>query len=924
MQNYHNNKDSHHVARKPFWKRYTRKQLLKRAGRIFLWGLGILLLMFIWFSKDLPTPNRIEKRLNIGSTQILDRNGELLYAVSQNKKRLVIPFSEMPDNVKKATIAIEDQNFYHHFGIDIKGVIRSVFVDIIHRGAKQGGSTITQQFVKNALLDPRKTLTRKFKELILSVELEAIYPKDKILELYLNEIPYGSTAYGIDAASRTYFGKPAKDLSLAESATLAALPQAPTYFSPYGENKDALLKRKDTVLTKMEKLGMITSKGEQDAKAETITFQPRKDSIQAPHFVFYIQQLIADKYGEEALQSGGLKITTSLELKTQKEAQAAIDEGSKKLDRYGANNAALVAVDPRTGQVLAMVGSRDYFNQDIQGQVNVTTSNRQPGSSFKPIVYATAFKDKYNPAYPLFDLTTNFGNYTPTNYDGNTHGAVSMRAALANSLNIPAVKTLALVGLKNALSTASDLGITTLTEPDRYGLALVLGGGEVKPIEMAGAFSVFANQGKLNPINPILKVEDKKGRILEEFKDPENKQVLDPQVAYLISDVLSDNEARKMVFGFTNNLTIGGRRVAVKTGTTSEYHDAWTVGYTPQISTAVWAGNTNNDAMGKGADGSVVAAPIWNAFMRNYLSDKNNEDFTRPEGIQETTVDFLSNKLVSDQSPSSDNRKDIFASWQIPKNKDDIHVLTKVNKVNGKLATDQTPTELVEERLYTNIHSEKPDNSNWESPVRSWAQAAGLINDPPKDKDDMYTLDRLPVVSISTPINNQKVGASIDVAADAAGYYGINKVVYKIDESEIGYITEPGYKGHFSTANFSPGTYTLTAVVYDSNGVSKVSPTVSIIIANDSSAPVIGVVYSSTTASSATLTWTTNEPATSKVEYGLTATLGSSSVESSQSGINHSVTINGLSSATTYYYRVVNKDQSGNATNSSVYSFTTK
>lgn len=880
--------------------------------------------MFIWFSKDLPTPSKIEKRLNIGSSQILDRNGELLYAVSQNKKRLVIPYSEMPDNIKKATIAIEDQNFYNHFGIDIKGVIRSVLVDIIQRGAKQGGSTITQQFVKNALLDPRKTLSRKFKELILSIELEAIYSKDKILELYLNEIPYGSTAYGVDAASRTYFGKPAKDLSLAQAATLAALPQAPTYFSPYGEHKDALLKRKDTVLTKMEKLGMITPPEAESAKKETITFQPRKDSIQAPHFVFYIQQLIADKYGEEALQNGGLKITTSLDLKVQKQAQEAVDEGSKKLDKYGANNAALVAVDPKTGQVLAMVGSRDYFNQDIQGQVNVTTSKRQPGSSFKPIVYATAFKDKYNPAYPLFDFSTDFGNYTPANYDGNTRGAVSMRAALANSLNIPAVKTLALVGLKNALSSASDLGITTLTQPDRYGLSLVLGGGEVKPIEMAGAFSVFANQGKFNSIHPILKVEDKKGHILEEFKEPENKQVLDPQVAYLISDVLSDNEARKMVFGFTNNLTIAGRKVAVKTGTTSEYHDAWTVGYTPQISTAVWAGNTNNDAMEKGADGSVVAAPIWNAFMRKYLSDKPSEDFPRPGGIQEVTVDFLSNKLISDQSPTGDNRKDLFASWQVPKVKDNIHVLTKVNKINGKLATDQTPSVLIEERLYTNIHSEKPENSNWENPVREWARQAGLINDPPKESDDMYTLEKYPVASITSPIINQTVGTTIEVKVATAAFYGIRQVSYQLDGVEIGYITESPYTGSFSTTAYAPGSRKLIAIATDANGVAQTSPAITINLANDSSAPTIGVVYSSTTANSATLTWTTNELATSKVEYGLTAALGLASAESSQSGVNHSVSINGLLSATTYYFRVVSKDASSNIANSSIYSFVTK
>ncbi|PIU87424.1 hypothetical protein COS66_00880 [Candidatus Berkelbacteria bacterium CG06_land_8_20_14_3_00_43_10] len=907
------------------WKQLKKRNWLKLFGKGLLGFAIILVLLFVWFSKDLPTPNSIEKKLNVASTKILDRNGEMLYAVSGDKKRLVIPFSEIPDNVKKATVAVEDQNFYKHFGVDFKGIARSVIVDITRGGAKQGGSTITQQFVKNALLDPKKTFSRKIKEVILSIEIEAIYPKDKILELYLNEIPYGSTSYGIESASRSYFGKPAKELSLAQAATLAALPQAPTYYSPYGQNKDALLKRKDFVLDKMAKIDMITQADADSAKAEAIVFIPRKDSIIAPHFVFYIEQLIADKYGEEALQNGGLTVTTSLDLKVQKMAEEAVSNGSKKLEKYGANNAALIATDPKTGQVLAMVGSKDYFDNDIQGQVNVTTSERQPGSSFKPIVYATAFKDKFNPAYPLFDLTTDFGNYTPHNYDGNTHGPVSMRTALANSLNIPAVKTLSLAGLKNALTTASDLGITTLTKPDRYGLALVLGGGEVKPIEMANAFAVFGNGGKYNPIAPILKVTDRDNTVLEEYKDAHNKQVLDPQVAYLVSNILSDTEARKMVFGFTNSLTIPGHSVAVKTGTTSEYHDAWTVGYTPQIATAVWTGNTDNKAMKSGADGSVIAAPIWNNFMRMYLSTVENVEFERPAGIADVAVDFLSNKLPTDSSPQDGVRTDVFASWQIPSQKDDIHVKVKINKLNSKLATDQTPADLVEEHTYTVIHSERPDVSSWESPVQGWAQENGMNNAPPTDKDDSYTLASVPVVTLQKPVAGDKVSKSFEITADAVAQYGIKDIVFHVDETDVGLVTGAPYKVVVDASKFSVGDHSVSATIRDANGVMGQSAKVSITIVASTAGPTITNIAVVPTSTTASFTWTTDVNAVSKVVYGVSSTaLTSSSVESTKPGVTHTIQIGGLLPNTQYFFQALSTDSAGYPARSPIGNFLTK
>ncbi|TSC93173.1 MAG: 1A family penicillin-binding protein [Candidatus Berkelbacteria bacterium Licking1014_7] len=900
---------------------------LKLFGKVALGFFVTIVVLFVWYSKDLPAISKLKTLKSAQSTQILDRNGELLYAISGEKQRMIIPSDQIPDYVKKAAVSIEDQDFYQHRGLDFSGVFRAIYYNLTGKSRfTQGGSTITQQYVKNALLNPKKTYSRKIKELILSLELEMMYSKDKILEMYLNEIPYGSTAYGIEAASRKYFGKPAKNLTLEESATLAALPQAPTFYSPYGANKDKLLKRKDLVLEKMAKLGYITKDEAEKARQAKITFTPLSESLIAPHFVFYIREYLAEKYGEKMVEEGGLKVTTTLDIDTQKKALDAIEAGSKKLDRYGANNAALVAIDPSTGQVLAMVGSRDYFNDDIDGQVNVTTSNRQPGSSFKPIVYATAFKDKYNPAFTLFDLTTDFGGgYVPNNYDGSKRGPVSMRLALANSLNIPAVKTLGLVGVKKALETAADLGITTLTQPDRYGLSLVLGGGEVKPIEMAGAFSVFANGGKKAPLTGILKVEDDNGKILEEFKTEnlETKPVLDPQIAYQINNILSDNHARGAVFGFTNNLSIPGKTVAVKTGTTQEFHDAWTVGYTPQISTAVWVGNTNNDGMKKGADGSVVAAPIWNAFMKSFLLSKENKGFDQPSGIREIEVDKLSNKLPTADSPEI--IKDIFTSWQAPDKKDDIHIRVKINKLNGKLATEFTPKEVIEEKLYTEIHSEKPQNSNWEGPVLAWAAERGMDNQPPTEKDDMYnSLDKLPVMEIIAPTENSTTTGETVFSASASAHFEIREVAFSIDNIEIGKATSSPYSLAYNVNGLSVGEHTLTAFAFDKNGASAYKQ-IKFLVSPDTSGPKISNILVSATANSAIISFTTDKPSQSYIQYGLiNTTLNAKTVTETTGFTNHSLTLANLNSATVYYFKIVSQDSSANSATSSIYNFKTK
>ncbi|MBI4029565.1 hypothetical protein HY373_00050, partial [Candidatus Berkelbacteria bacterium] len=509
------------------------------------------------------------------------------------------------------------------------------------------------------------------------------------------------------------------------------------------------------------------------------------------------------------------------------------------------------------------------------------------------------------------------------NYDGNFRGPLTMRAALSNSLNIPAVKTLALVGVKNAIKTAEDLGITTLTDPNRYGLALVLGGGEVKPIELANAFSAFVASGKVSPINPILKIEDRKGKVLEEYPDDKIKasQALDAQAAYQIYNVLSDSEARKMIFGFTNALNIAGHKAAVKTGTTQEYRDAWTVGGTPALVTGVWVGNTRNENMKKGADGSVLAAPIWNRFMTETMRTWGAEYPERPAGLAEIEVDKLSNKLPTEHSPEI--IKDLFASWQVPKEKDNIHIKIKVNKLNGKLATNDTPSELIEERLYTNIHSELPNSPGWENTVLEWARGTGINNFPPTEKDDSYTSQNKPNINISAPKENGNVQGVMEIKAEASAGYGIDNVEFYLDNNKIGEKKEPPFSLSFDFSGQSVGAHKLKAKVIDKNGGSGWHE-INVSVPADSNPPVISNISYFAAGSTAAFHWTTNEPADSQVEYGLTPALGAFSILTPTPLTAHVVELGGLQTKTPYFFRARSKDAAGNLGLSGIYSLTTQ
>ncbi len=628
--------------------KFLKKQSLKRIILAclllcFLFAGGIL----IWVATfEMPNLDNFAERKVVQSTKILDRTGRvILFDVHGEVTRTVVTLDRINDYVEKATIAIEDSNFQNHNGIEIKAIIRAVLTNIADGRpfSGQGGSTITQQVIKNALLTSDKKISRKLKEWVLAPRLESQLSKDQILEIYLNEIPYGGTVYGIQEASRRFFGKDAADLTLAESAYLASLPQRPTYYSPYGSNTDKLEDRKNKVLKEMLKNDFI-SQGEYDsAMSEKVEFQkPENFGIKAPHFVFWVLQQIEEKYGIEAVEEGGLKITTTLDWELQEQAEEIVKKHAlDNATRFNAENASIVATDPKTGEVLVMVGSRDYFDEQIDGKFNIATANRQPGSAFKPIVYAEAFNKGYRPETVVFDVPTEFstscasgGNcYNPQNYDNLFRGPMSLRDALAQSVNIPAVKVLHLAGLRDSLSLAKKMGLETLGSADQYGLTLVLGGGEVRPLDMAAAYGVFANDGMKAKQLGILKVEDRKGKVLEENK-PEQERIIPEQTARLISDVLTDNAARTPAFGSNSYLNLSG--VAVKTGTTNDYRDAWIVGYTPEISVAAWAGNNDNRSMEKRVAGFIVA-PMWNEFMQFAISKKPVSSFNSPDGIPEGT-----------------------------------------------------------------------------------------------------------------------------------------------------------------------------------------------------------------------------------------------------------------------------------------------
>lgn len=611
-------------------------------------GLLIFVGCLYWFLlRDLPSPTKLSSNSLPQSTQIYDRNGTLLYTIYAQKNQTFIPLSTIPKNLQEATIAIEDKDFYKHGAIDLRGIARAFVSTVFHKQI-QGGSTLTQQLVKNTLLTPEQTLPRKIKEVILAYATETLYPKSRILEMYLNQVPYGGTAWGVESASMTYFGKHAKDLDLAESALIAGLPEAPTTLSPFGAHPELAKKRQEEVLKRMETQGYITKEQREKAARKELVYTKVSNDIKAPHFVLYIKDLLSKKYGERMVEEGGLRVITSLDLPLQEYAQASVAAEVENLKNQKVGNGAALITNPATGELLAMVGSKDYFDEETDGNVNVALAKRQPGSSIKPINYAVGLIKGYTAATPFVDRPTCYPAsggqpaYCPKNYDGKFHGVVQMRFALGNSFNIPAVKMLKANGIEAMIATASAMGITTFDDPSRYGLSLTLGGGEVLMTEMATAFGVFANQGYRIDLHPILKITDSSGKVIEEYTPPSSpifgKKVLPSGVAYIISQMLLDNNARLAAFGPSSELKIGNQPVAVKTGTTNDYRDNWTIGYTPTRLVVTWVGNNDNTPMGNVTSGVTGAAPIWHNIMEHVLDEKPAQWPPKPAEVIGKTV----------------------------------------------------------------------------------------------------------------------------------------------------------------------------------------------------------------------------------------------------------------------------------------------
>ena len=627
-------------------KGFNKKILKKRYAIPLILSFLFFIFFYIYILKDLPSPTKLTSSSIPQSTQIFDRKGELLFTIYGQKNQTFVPLSIIPKHIQQATIAIEDKDFYQHGPIDLRGIARSV-ISITFRNQVQGGSTITQQLVKNSLLTPERTILRKVKEVLLAFATEALYSKSQILEMYLNQTPYGGTAWGVEAASQTYFGKHAKDLTLSQSSLLAALPEAPTTYSPFGSHPELAKERQEEVLRKMYQEKYITRKELDKTLKEQLHYKNLSNTIKAPHFVLYVKDLLIKNYGEKAVEQGGLKVTTSLDLSIQDMAQATVAAEVESLKFSRVTNGASLVTNPATGEILAMVGSRDYFDTANDGNVNVTLAQRQPGSSIKPINYALGLLNGYTAATPFIDQRVCFPNpgrppYCPVNYDGKFRGVIQVRQALANSINIPAVKMLKLNGIPAMIATASAMGITTFNDQSRYGLSLTLGGGEVTMLDMATAFGVFANSGYKISLHPILKVIDSKGKVLEEYKPPPSpifgKKILPEGVAFIISDILSDNQARAMTFGTNSPLRIGNLPVAVKTGTTNDFRDNWTIGYTPSYTVAVWVGNNDNTPMSGLVSGITGAAPIWHIIMANLLEGRPAQPFQRPLSVIQKAV----------------------------------------------------------------------------------------------------------------------------------------------------------------------------------------------------------------------------------------------------------------------------------------------
>jgi penicillin-binding protein 1C len=812
------------LVHKRRWKRKKIKlaSALITAGFIFfiisLLGTAVV---FGYFAREIPSPDRLTSRNVEQSTKIYARDGTLLYNVHGDQNRTLVTLDKVPQHLKDATIAIEDQHFYKHKGFDYQGYVRSVR-NLVFEKKVTGGSTLTQQLVKNALLTPERTVTRKIKELILSIQIERRYTKDQILQIYLNEIPYGGTAWGIEAAANQYFGKHVWELDLTESSILAGFPQRPSVYSPFGPDPKAYIERTKDVLRRMREDGYITEKEEEAAvkKLPKVKFAKFGEGITAPHFSLYVKQLLEERYGEKLVQEGGLQVTTTLDLKLQTMAQKVVkDEVKKNGKSLVMSNGAVVIQNTKTGEILALVGSKDYFAKDIPGNFNVATQGlRQPGSALKPFNYITGFKKGYTPATMYLDIRTDFGGgYIPGNYDDRFHGPQSIRVSLGNSYNIPAVKMLGVNGVSEMINTLKDFGITTLNDPNQYGLSLTLGGGAIKLLELNNAYAILGNGGKEVKPTPILKIADINGKVIEEFnpdefKKSEGKQVVTPEHAYLIDHILADKTAKYAAYGsYWANLLNFQSNVAVKTGTSELKIDNWSFGYTPSYTVGTWVGNNDNSPMHPSISSGVTgAAPIWKSVTTSLLKGKKIDNFQRPEGVVSMKVDAMTGQKPG---KGSKTRNELFAKWQPPP-EDSMRVTKRICRPSGLLANDScekagkaiNKTYFVMTDPYTEL---------FQSGFKSCKPCPPTRTD---TKDYGKTTTKKLTVSITSPADGATVGKDFDVTASASGSNPITKVEFYVGGSALPDAVDNVAPYSASFTDVADGNYEIKVIAYDNSG----------------------------------------------------------------------------------------------------------
>lgn len=808
-------------------RKILRNVLLLMLGMTIA-GTFALAGVFAYYAKDLPDPQKITDRHVAESTKIYARDEKtLLYEVG-DVKRTTVAMDQINDNIKWATLALEDHNFYTHHGVEPAAILRAFGVNFLSKGF-QGGSTITQQFVRNVALkndsgDFDRSFSRKIKEVILAIQLERKYSKDEILNGYLNEVWYGSNYYGVESAAQGYFGTSAKDVDLAQAATLASLPKGGSILT----DPDRLKVRRDYALDQMVSLGYVKQEEADAAKEEPVDMRTHIDSIIAPHFVFYVTDELIKQYGETKVLGGGLKVITTLDVGKQKMAEAAIAAGMPKIEKNGGSNAGLVSIDTHNGQILAMVGSHDFF-ADNDGQVNVATRLNSPGSSIKPLVYYNAFKKGYIPETKVYDVETDFptetGNYHPRNFSLDQHGPITLRLALNQSLNIPAVKMLYLVGLDRLLETMSSLGYTSLQEKNNYGLSLAIGGGDVTLLDHTSAFATFAREGERHPVTGVLKVETSTGEVLSEWKDQPN-QVLDQKAARTLNAVLSDQGARGYVFA---PLNLKDRPVAAKTGTSQEFRDAWTVGFTPSLATGVWVGNNDNTKMvqNASADGVSVAAPIWNDYMTHALEGTPVETFQKAEysasnpgllgNLDKTLtkkVDKITGKIIPDECLTT-----YPAEYMVDKEFKEPHdLLFWVNKEDPNGGVPEHP-------------EQDPMFQAWEDGVKKWAEGKPdewLTDKTPREQCDLRDPRKAPTVTITEPSDAQTLlGTAWHLRGQVIPGSGrtIIKLEFyidttRVDSQSLSLTALTNVVANYSPATLTDGKHSFRLVATDNLGTS--------------------------------------------------------------------------------------------------------